>query len=357
MRRRQTSADAPTGKWATVMYDRPQTDSHRRQFNFAGHSPQWRPTYDLLAKLLLGAIASLACGGLYVAADLWSWENGVPPGFTPSLELNLWALLPELVIVWVYWGMAKGIPSIQHPRGWIENPAAGFRGGSLCAFGNLCALAVNALCFPKTDVFLDDTAWLLIWSCAIGHILLAMVAIFFMVRSGRRGGSVGGMVFLLFILGNLLLELRFLWIHDGAPIPGQDAPPVNAGAQPQSTLGTAADLTYLAGLLCYVFLRLWFAFVKLRERRLLGSLAAIVAGIELLNIGLIVAMIFGYLGFTEYALASIVPDAGRGILQFAWFLQLRQRADQDPPPVKDYDWNIPMHEQHWDNEGSSKYRT
>ena len=335
-----------------AMHDRPQTDAYRRQFPFAGHSSEWRPTYDLLAKLMLGAIASLACGGLYVAADLWDLENGIQNGMTQSLSLNLVALVPELAIVWVYWGMAKAIPAMQRPGGWVENPAAGFRGGSLCCFGSICVIGVTALSSPRTDVVSDDDAWRLIMASAFALLLLVLIAMYFMIKAGRRRGSIGGMVFLLFILGALFLDLLVLWKTDGGNGPGQAAPPVQPGAQPLSNLGLAADLTYMAGLLCYVAFHLWFAFVKLRERQLLGTLAAFVAVIELFNIGVIAAQVLGYLGFGEYALASIASDAGRGILQFAWFCQLQKRADQDPPPVKDYDWNIPLHEQDWDNEGS-----
>lgn len=312
-------------------------DDNRTEIEHARTSSVWRPTHLLRAQLLLGVVSSLVCGGLYVAADLWDWENGPAVGLTQSLILNTAALLPELAIVWVYWGMARVIPPIYRPAGRLASPAAGFRGGSLCVFGSITILATTALSFPEMELVPETVAWGIVMAGALGLVALVLVAMFFMSRAGGGRGSIGGMVFLLFIVGRQFVDVLFNYLAH----PNR--------ARPEAVLDFVAKLTYLEALFCYVAFRMWFAMVKLRERRLLGNLAAVVASVELLNIGLIGAWFFGFLNFNEYAVASIAPDAARGILQFVWFYQLRERADQEPHSSKDDLWNIPLHEQNWDD--------
>jgi hypothetical protein len=310
--------------------------SHVSEPNAA--STVWRPTHVLRGQLTLGALAALAAGGLYVAADGWDWNNGEPPvGLTPSTELNLIALFPQLVVVWVYWGMAKVIPPVCRPDGRLESPAAGFRGGSLCCLGALCVL--NSLCLLdlQAPALPEVGTWTLITVDCAALLALALVAIGFLHRAHARPSAISAMVILLSVLGWLFFQVFAAALASAAT--GQPFP-----------VGPAAGAVVIGAILCYMAFYLWFAFVKVKERRLLGNMAVAVAAVDLFSIGLLGAWVLQAISFEAAVLASFAVDAGRGILLFSWFFLLRERADQQPPRRNEYFWHLPLHEVDWDAE-------
>jgi hypothetical protein len=120
--------------------------------------------------------------------------------------------------------------------------------------------------------------------------------------------------------------------------------------QAQPPLESAAALGFLAAVLAYSAFRVWFAVVKIRERRLLGNMAVANSAIELLTVGWFVASFLDLMTWQELMIAAMVLDGGQGILRFSWFYMLRERADQPPPLRKEYFWDTPLHEVDWDAE-------
>ncbi len=301
----------------------------------APDSMVWRPTHVLRGQLILGAVAALAAGGVYIAADVWEWENGPLDGLQLSGTLNLVALLPELVIVWVYWGMAKVIPPILHRSGERQNPSAGFQGGSACVFGSISVLCLWPLCHPADPLLSEGSKWAIVFGEAVALVLLLLVALAFIRRTRTGGGAIGAMGTVFFIVGMLLANLPMLPFAPGGP-------------QGQTPLGPAAGLVLMAALICFCAFRVWFAVVKVRERHLLGNLAVAVSGVELLTVGWIIAPLVVSIAYQELMLAAMVLDGGQGLLRFSWFYALRERADQPPPRRPEYFWHTPLHEVDWD---------
>jgi hypothetical protein len=296
---------------------------------------------------MLGLFAVLFAGACSVAEGAWYYANGIENAFTPGLAVGLAGLLPQLVVVYLFWGMGREIGSLS------------FQGASLCLFGVNCAWEV--LFLAHSEILPGDWPWFVVEAVAISMGLFVLVALGFWIALTRRKGgcliplAIGGL-----LLTQVIMHLSLVG-QRGAPranqpngVPAQQngrQPPNEPGRQPHHgdpaapnaaaeqpnqlaklPIDEAVKLVALFALLCYAVFTLWFAMAKIGRWKQLGNLAVAVGAAQLIGMCTSVTQIlFGVWSYEDGVLVGMIMDGGTSLLTAWWFARLRDQAEHESP--------------------------
>lgn len=248
------------------------------------------PSGALRRQLFAGVIAALVAGGLAIAGLLTEQPAAQAPGITPSHLFESGSTLAQLVVLWVYIGIAR------------EAGSLGLKKSCQCLIGLLLVSELYIL--MVTHVF--NPVWQRVLGAVVGVGLLAVVAAIawplVVAGKSKMGDDEPSPVpeesanrsTAAKVLAGLAVVAYFLIRLAGKFLARKAVKGVV-----QWELGTIEAIEGLALLVLFAGLTLWFLASKIRLRHRIGTIVVATAWLELLSV-------FAMVGFVVWAFVSAI---------------------------------------------------